>query len=163
MSVSVTPLTAPTITLNGSLIDSAGAVAAAANVTPGNKIQGEHTNSVTQVAPSVFYGDVTVTMTAPYTMKDYATPTADTNNFAVGELNEAVLAAYREQAEIRYTLNGKDPSRTKFTRYSAAFDLTRNQSGTDNVVLKARTYRRGEWSNVVTVELHIVNGSTDPS
>ena len=60
-----------------------------------------------------------------------------------------------EKSETYYTLNGKDPIRTKANIYTGSFKIRRNSSG-DNTILKTRTYVQGYKSKVRTVELRIV-------
>ena len=59
--------------------------------------------------------------------------------------------------EIYYTLNGKDPSRTKAYLYTGAFTLSDNTSGSDNTIVKARSYMNGLWSDVAKIELRIAS------
>ncbi len=71
--------------------------------------------------------------------------------------------------EIYYTLNGKDPIRTKAYLYTGQFTLSDNKSGGDNTVIKARSYLNGLWSDVAKMELRIAsnvistNTDADPS
>jgi len=69
--------------------------------------------------------------------------------------------------EIYYTLNGKDPVRTKAYLYTGAFTLSDNKSGSDNTIIKARSYLNGLWSDVAKIELRIasdvISTNTDPS
>ena len=73
-------------------------------------------------------------------------------------------------AELRYTINGKDPARTASysvvlgskvgnVYYSAPINFTNNYSGFggDNTVIKARVYWNGQWSNVTTVVVNLVD------
>lgn len=60
------------------------------------------------------------------------------------------------ESETYYTLNGKNPKRTKSNLYTGQIILRRNTSGSDNTILKARTYRAGKWSEVRKVEIRIV-------
>ena len=61
--------------------------------------------------------------------------------------------------EIYYTINGKDPVRTKAYLYTGSFELNDNKSGSDNTIIKARSYYRGQWSDVAKIELRISNVS----
>ena len=75
------------------------------------------------------------------------------NNVFVGEQpcgleQNATLYTY-------YTLNGKDPSRTKANLYTGPFTVRQNKSGGDNYVLKTRSYINGIASPVRTVEFRI--------
>ena len=60
------------------------------------------------------------------------------------------------ESETYYTLNGKDPKRTKTNLYTVPIILRSNTSGSDNIIFKARTYRAGQWSEVRKVEIRIV-------
>ncbi len=64
--------------------------------------------------------------------------------------------------EVRYTVNGKDPSRTKFYRWGIDDDtnikLKMNKSGVDTII-KARTYHRGRWSDVTEVRIKVTQGT----
>ena len=60
------------------------------------------------------------------------------------------------EAYIYYTLNGKDPRQTKANLYTGSFRVNQNASGTDNYILKARTYINGISSVVRKVEFRIV-------
>ncbi len=60
-----------------------------------------------------------------------------------------------EKSDTYYTLNGKDPSRTKVNLYTGPFTIRRNTSGTDNIILKVRTYAEGKTSKVNKIELRI--------
>ena len=64
-------------------------------------------------------------------------------------------------SNIFYTLNGKDPRRTKaFLWDGNTITLKDNGSG-DNIILKARTYYQGEWSDTVTVEFRIIKSKSN--
>ena len=59
-------------------------------------------------------------------------------------------------AQIRYTLNGKDPSRTEYQIYRGdAIRIDENTNGGDNTVIKARVYYQGQWSDVSTLVINI--------
>ena len=101
----------------------------------------------------MFYGSVSVTMTTDLDTKNYG-DYSDRQDARVGKFLDE---SNKPKAEIRYTVNGKDPSRTKFTIYSDAVTLRKgvNQAD-DNIPLKARTYYRGQWSETVSVKLKII-------
>ncbi len=61
------------------------------------------------------------------------------------------------KSETYYTLNGKNPTKTKANLYTGPFTIRRNASGTDNTIIKARTYARGRESEVRRVEIRITN------
>ncbi len=66
--------------------------------------------------------------------------------------------AHNKKSVTYYTLNGKDPVRTKSNLYTTPFKITHNVSG-ENTVLKTRTYVRGYKSEVRTVRLRIVKNN----
>ena len=60
-------------------------------------------------------------------------------------------------SNIYYTLNGKDPKRSKNYLYTGGDILIRrNLTGSDKTTLKVRTYIRGRISPVMTVQFRIV-------
>jgi len=61
-----------------------------------------------------------------------------------------------------YTLNGKDPKRTKANLYTGAFTVRQNKSGGDNYILKARSYINGIASPVRRVDFRIMSVRSDP-
>lgn len=61
-----------------------------------------------------------------------------------------------KKSDTYYTLNGKDPVRTKANLYTGKFLIKRNESGGDNTILKAKTYVNGQESKVMKVELRII-------
>ena len=67
--------------------------------------------------------------------------------------------------EIYYTLNGKNPSRTKVYLYTGPFTLSDNKSGSGNTIVKARAYKNGLWSDVSKIELiiasNVISTNTD--
>jgi hypothetical protein len=63
---------------------------------------------------------------------------------------------FGQRSETYYTLNGKDPVRTKANLYTGRFDIYRNGPGSGTIVLKARTYCQGYVSEVRTVEIKII-------
>lgn len=67
--------------------------------------------------------------------------------------------------EVYYTLNGKNPVRTKAYLYTGPFTLSDNKSGSDNTIIKARAYKNGLWSDIAKVELIIASDvvSSNPS
>lgn len=109
---------------------------------------------VTKRSEVVFRGDVTVTITpdSTYTANSYSNrDSADFVGATTVSNNE--VARY---SETYYTVNGKDPIRTKANLYTGAFTVRRNLSGSDNFILKARTYCQGQWSEVNKVEIRII-------
>ncbi|MCD6434881.1 MAG: hypothetical protein J7L15_00610 [Clostridiales bacterium] len=177
MTIHVHQLAGPTISINGKLIDpDTGHAAGTATDNEINHtvtisgtevtgVNGFNTNNKSRI-PTFYVAageSVTVTITAPSTY-------IDKTNTALG----VVKTTYRDDSalgtflgksnhtadsggvvvnmdsETFYTVNGKDPSRTKTNLYSKAFTLTANQSGSDNTILKAKTYWQGV-SGLITV------------
>ena len=111
-------------------------------------------NIVTKREVLTYIGDVTVTLTADtnFTAKNYS-------NRIPSEFVGSTPSALDEKSlysETYYTLNGKDPIRTKANLYIGAFTLLRNMSGTDNTIIKAKTYVRGKDSEVMKSEIRII-------
>lgn len=77
------------------------------------------------------------------------------NNIFVGEPSGGLTQ--NETMYTYYTLNGKDPKRTKAYLYTGPFTVRQNKSGGDNFILKARTYINGISSPIRTVEFRIVD------
>jgi hypothetical protein len=151
----------PAVTLTGQLIDTtAGTYSASASVAVSTQhISLVGATEVNHRAEKAFQGNVTVVLTPD--------PTWIANNYCNRTSTEAVgatvpaidkIGAY---AETYYTLNGKDPIRTKAHLYKGAFTVRRNESGSDNFILKARTYCRGKWSEVRTVEFRIARANAN--
>ncbi len=64
-------------------------------------------------------------------------------------------------SNIFYTLNGKDPRRTKSILWDGNIIILKENTIGDTVLLKARTYYQGEWSDAVTVEFRIVKSRSN--
>jgi len=62
-------------------------------------------------------------------------------------------------AEIYYTLNGKDPKRTKNNFYKGVPLVFYNNNSADKIILKARVYKEGTWSAVSRFEFKIIGKS----
>lgn len=148
----------PTITLTGSLIGTDGVVDASADTTINTQLVVEGTRlsgapDVRRRDPLDFDGDVYVALTP-----DSKFETTTYENRATGDLigkTEATLAAMNWNSETYYTVNGKDPVRTKASLYTGQVRIRRNLSGHDNTIFKARTYAQGRASEVRTVEFRI--------
>ena len=71
------------------------------------------------------------------------------------ELTDAnTIASVNNIAYIYYTLNGKDPSRTKNNLYTGPVKFNSNLTG-DNITIKARTYYQGKMSGVSVARINI--------
>jgi len=91
-------------------------------------------------------------------------PTYGTGDFIGGQpFNGKTIGG---NLEIYYTLNGKNPTRTKAYLYTGPFTLSDNKSGSDNTIVKARSYKNGIWSDVAYLGLIIASDvtstNTDP-
>jgi len=118
-------------------------------------------------ALDVFYRSVTVTINPdistrkgfnnnqPTWRKAAARRNDENNNVFVGE--QAGGLTQNETMYTYYTLNGKDPKRTKANLYTGSFTVRQNKSGGDNYVLKTRSYINGIASPVRRVDFRIVD------
>jgi len=115
----------------------------------------------------VFSGYVDLTMTSagvPMRTRANTFPPSSRPTFygdLAGVLNDSPQT---DAAEIRYTVNGKDPSRTKYYRWgidssAEAIRLQMDKTGSSETVIKARTYYRGRWSDATTIRLKIAKSS----
>ena len=77
------------------------------------------------------------------------------NNVFVGEQDGGLIQ--NETMYTYYTLNGKDPKRTKANLYTGPFTVRQNKSGGDNYVLKTRSYINGIASKVRRVDFRIAD------
>jgi len=110
-----------------------------------------------------FKDRVTIDMTTPNTsLKDYRKQKkafkVDGDKINLGELNPT-----SGKGEIRYTLNGKDPCRTKYKIFQDEFKIKKGTIGAEKVVLKARLFTRGRWSDITSVEFRIISNFTSMS
>lgn len=131
--------------------------------------------SVTKRDEVIYNGDITITLVPDneFVAEDYGPPNTFTpyNEVAkhtnivvgkrpadgnVGNFTYSLGTALNAKSNTYYTLNGKDPSRTKSNLYTGPFLVRRNTSGGDNIVLKTRTYVQGHESKVRRVDLRII-------
>ena len=112
---------------------------------------------ITKREEIVFRGDVSVTITpdTDYTSNSYSNREDDDIVGSTNVSNNKV----GEYSETYYTTNGKDPVRTKSNLYTGAFTIKRNLSGSDNIILKAKTYCQGKCSKVNKVEIRIIRSN----
>ena len=108
-----------------------------------------------------FYGSITVTIISDpkYTSNDYSRRSVGDIVGAVEMVDNKIgmhpSGGTGTGSDTYYTLNGKNPKRTKSTVYTGAFTIRRNESGSDNCILKVRTYYNGSWSEVFKTEFRI--------
>jgi len=81
------------------------------------------------------------------------------NNVFVGEQPGSLTQ--NETMYTYYTVNGKDPKRTKANLYTGPFTVRQDKSGCDNYILKVRSYIHGISSKVKTVDFRIVGIQID--
>lgn len=167
----VTPLTAPTITLSGTLIavddDGNTTTSVTSGLTfQGDDVQSSGSNTYETEPVQVFNSNVNVAFSSSYTFNSLSAVTKPNgvvvyseNMNGDGNTGMTAAAARAKSAEIRYTLNGKDPSQTKsnIAKSNVTLQLNRNYSGDDNTILKARVYYQGQWSPVTTVKIRITD------
>jgi len=190
MAITVQKITAPNIVITGTRVTKAGdsltdvgtastyTTAAVVSQSVGKTfVNGSYVDEsghqYTSNEPLIFVNSVEVDFTSVYNLK---TTTEAANfggsipaNWEVGEIQDNVYVVGETDndspsdaglAEIRYTINGKDPSQTRSRRYyGTSATLNSNLSGGDNLVLKVRIYRNGEWSNVKEAVLRIITPS----
>ena len=119
-----------------------------------------HGNDVRKREVLTFRGQVEVTLTPTtnygtnsYSRRDNTTDIIGAWEATRGVNNEPQVNL---ESETYYTLNGKDPTRTKANLYTGAFTVRRNMSGTDNTIIKAKTYVQGKESEVMKSEFRII-------
>lgn len=100
-----------------------------------------------------FFSSNRRSITLSISANGYPTPTYNGTRFT-GRMS-GLANNFGEVAEIYYTVNGKDPSRTRSYLYTGQTELLGNSSGSDNTILKARTYYNGKASEVVTFEFRV--------
>lgn len=165
----VTPLTAPILTLSGTLISVDGDGNTTTEVTTGLNFQGDNVqssgdNTYETEPEQVFNSDVLVTFSSAYTLDTRTSVTKATGVVVYGDAKDSNTGLTRaealaQNAEIRYTLNGKDPSKTKYrvAKSNVGLLMNRNYSGDDGTILKARVYYKGQWSPVTKVKIRITD------
>lgn len=180
--------TEPVIKINGTRIKPAitgGTEAFDADASTKDKKTGTTTILVTKDKPRVFkYGAV---LTIEALVDSYSTekdassstysnrPTYDTTKDFVGKVNK-IGTTVNDKVEIFYTVNGKDPQKTKSYLYTGPLTFANNRlhdtttdsgqakrknntgggASSDNIVVKARTYYHGRWSAMAIAEFKIV-------
>ena len=111
--------------------------------------------------PMIFNESVRVTIT-PDPKFSAASNSARSSGDIVGETSVTNRSniTFGTDSQTYYSLNGKNPKRTKSNLYIGPFTVRRNESGSDNVILKVRTYHQGSWSEVFKTEFRIGRGNT---
>ena len=145
---------APTVTLRGKLINKDTGVYASDSNTVRNSLETTiDDKAVTKQGILSFYGDVLITLTADskFTANSYSNRDSS-DIIGATQVSDKKVG---KKSETYYTVNGKDPIRTKANLYTGAFTVKHNKSGSDNFILKARTYCEGRKSDVMKVEFTI--------
>jgi len=150
----------PTVVIRGRETSEDGSVGSLLNHTITNDITEDSTvaGNWRNQDVMIFKDSVRVTIT-PDTKFSAASYSARSSGDIVGETIKQ--RTFGTDSETYYTVNGKSPKRTKSNLYTGAFTLTRNESGTDNVILKVRTYYQGNWSKVFKTEFRIGRDNTN--
>lgn len=196
--------TEPTIKINGTRIKldgtgkesplaSASTEAYNAAVSTKSKKTGTSSITVTKSKPKIFRGPVVVSLEAlddtysthwdttgqNTTYKNRPTYIASTD--VTGKVNK-IGSTVNDKVEIYYSVNGKEPQRTKSYLYTGPITFNNNRlhdtvtdsgqakrrnntgggASSDNVVFKAKAYYKGQWSKTAVAEFRIVkaHGST---
>lgn len=160
---STTRVDPPDVTLRGQLIDTTtGVYRATGNVA----VTTQHIRSLnatnTEInhrAEKAFQGMVTVTLTADsdFTANSYSNRTTGTDIIGA---TAPTISNVNQKLETYYTINGKAPTRTKANLYTGPFTVRRNESGSDNFILKVCSYCNGLKSEVRTVEFRVARADT---
>ena len=159
---------APTIRLQGRVVRDAdarlvggtgyvGGASEIVNITTLEETISGNEKRVTKRPVLAFLGDVKV-----YIGPD---PSYDTSNYSqrdnendfIGQSEPNLAKNWR--SDTYYTINGKDPKRTKANLYTGPFTVRRNLAGHDNVILKVKTYVRGRESEVMKSEFRIIRAN----
>jgi hypothetical protein len=117
----------------------------------------------------MFSGDVSVTIAVTadsYTDEQgvSSTPTEmtyTTASFKGEKPSSTNGGSVNNAAVIYYSLNGKIVKRTKSNLYTGAITLKGNKSGADNVILRARVYYKGKWSQEEVAEFRIIRSNNN--
>jgi hypothetical protein len=117
----------------------------------------ESSTSVRKREVLVYRGNVTVSLVPDSTHNANSYSNRDQVNDFIGVQDLGIAGTSR--SETYYTLNGKDPKRTKSNLYAGKFIIRRNETGADNTIIKARTYVEGLSSSVMKVEIRIIRAS----
>lgn len=164
---STTRVEPPAIALTGRLVDANSGSIADSSTTERITTQDVRQNGLTinNRDEFIFYNNVRVELIpdSKYPGQEYH-PKQDvvpydgvgtsTNMIASGQLETGIFK--NKDSNTYYTLNGKDPKRTKNNLYTKPFTIRRNTSGTDNIILKVRTYVIGKVSETRTVDMRVV-------
>ena len=151
----------PTVVLRGAESSEDGSVGSLKDYTITNDIAEDSTVSTNWRNQDAmkFSGNVKITITpdpkfiaASYSVRSSGDIVGETqvNNNKIGV-----------SSETYYTVSGKNPKRTKSNLYTGPFVLSRNESGSDDIVLKVRTYYQGFWSEVFTTIFRIGRTNTN--
>jgi len=106
-----------------------------------------------------FLGDVIVTFGTDGDNYTDAVYTNTSTNY-VGHSNMGSDNKVNDEAQLYFTLNGKDPIRTKANLYyGQTITLKSNKSGSDNTIIKVKKYAGGLWSDVAIAEIKIVRSN----
>lgn len=158
----------PGISINGKRIDStSGLIIATEDWTPNQDDVEQVGVDWSKMEERIFYADqndwivVTLIPDTKFPVNSYSPALSNYDGNQIGALSfqgpqQVVGNALGLASETYYSLNGKDPKRTKSNLYVRPFRIRRNTSGSDNIILKARTYRAGQWSTTRTLKIRIV-------
>ena len=106
--------------------------------------------------PVIFYGDVTLEFISPYKDYSYWAQFAPNPNF-VGNRSFQTGLRKNKYAETYYSLNGKDPIRTKkYLWIKRSIIIRHNKTNGGKTIIKAKTYYQGLESKVSKLEIRII-------
>jgi hypothetical protein len=151
---STTRVEPPMITIRGARVDDNGDVGNSTDSVRTVQDVVQEDNTVRNREEWVFYDDVTVTLTPDSKFDSNVYSNRSVTDF-VGKTRPDTDDV-NLKADTYYTVNGKDPSRTKANLYTGHFVIKRNLSGTDNIVLKTKTYVQGQESKTRKIDFRII-------
>jgi hypothetical protein len=151
---STTRVEPPVITIRGARVDEDGEVAHSTDYVRTVQDVVAEDLTVRNKEEWVFYDDITVTLTPDSKFDSNVYSNRSVTDF-VGK-TRSDIDDVNLKSDTYYTVNGKDPSRTKANLYTGHFVIKRNLSGTDNIILKTKTYVQGQESKTRKIELRII-------
>tara|TARA_Y100000310_G_scaffold319966_1_gene375876 strand:- start:13092 stop:13694 length:603 start_codon:yes stop_codon:yes gene_type:complete len=108
-----------------------------------------------------FWGNVTLTLSTDYTTTVYNPTGVYIGRQRVADVNRGnkALVDVGGTAELIYTINGKDPTRTKSNLYvvGATSPVTIRRNNGEAITIKAKVYRGQDASPVTIARIRIVN------
>ena len=165
MAITVQKLKTPNITLTGRIVHLASGKVAAANstYTGGNTDVRVSGNVVTNSSEVVFRDGVILRFVPKYPQYSY-NPNSPEDENETKMVNESVSKGSKvgQNSETWYTINGKDPVRTKSYLWQGKDIVLQHSKGTnDTMIIKAKTYYLGQVSDIASLEVRILRKNSN--